>query len=152
LVEVLAVSIACLQVEERVAFDAGFDAAVLKPLRCASNACFIGPSTCGAALAIFVKQASYFLMYSSHSATPVFGSDESDDVFVESELVAVEFDVVEVVELAAVVLAAVVVVVFFAAVFVVAVLVVVLAAPPQPMNSMQTPRQSAAANKVFIFI
>src|SRR4051812_37834202 len=84
-------------------------------------------------------------MYSSHSGTPVPGSFDN---FVVSA--AVELEAVVVDEFAAdVVVFDVTTAVFFAAVLAVALLV---AAPPQPMNIIMTPRQSAAVKMVIVFI
>src|SRR3954462_9287493 len=82
-------------------------------------------------------------MYSSHSGTPVPASAASVDNLDAS--VPGELDAVVVVELAAVVTTAV----FLGAMLAVAVL---LAAPPQPMNSIATLRQSAAVRIVIVFI
>src|SRR5215470_6526637 len=89
------------------------------------------PSICGFLAAILVKQASYFLMYSSHSGTPT-----------ESPAGAV---------LAVVLFAGAVVDVLFAGAVVVvfdlfagAVLLVVLAAPPQPAITITVAKASAA--------
>lgn len=133
---------AVLQVEASVAFPCGVEAAVLKPSRCAWKACFIGPSTCGAVFAIFVKQASYFLMYSSHSGTPVFGSLVSAlavSVFAGAVVVFVVV-VVVVDELAVVVFAGL------------ALTVVFVAAPPQPNEMIAKQKADAIARMLLIFI
>ena len=142
--EALAVSIACLHPLARVAFACGFAAAALKPLRWASNEERKAGATCGAFAAMLVKQASYFLMYSSHSATPTESPVEAVEVFA-ALFAAVVFVVV------------VVVVVVFVTVDVfarlAAVLVVLLvAAPPHPAET--TARQSPAITnrKLLIFI
>ena len=137
MVAVFAVSIACLQVVARVALLCGLAAAVLNEVRCASNACFIEGSTCGAALAILVRQASYLVMYSSHSATPVSGAVEAvvlEAVFAGA--VVVVLDVVVVVEVVFAGLLAVVVVLF-------------VAVPPQP-NEIAAKHRAAATNRIFL--
>src|SRR5215203_441993 len=72
---------ACLQVVASEALPCSVEAACLKALRCCSKAVFIPGCACGAFSVIFVKQASYFLMYSSHSATPTL-SVEAVSAFV----------------------------------------------------------------------
>src|SRR5689334_8270899 len=136
-VEALAVSIACLQVAGRVALPCGVDAAALKPLRCPSNACFMLGATWGFFAAIDVRQASYFVMYSSHSGTPVFGADES--VFAVSLL-----DVV--------VLVVVVVDVLFAGFAFVVVFVVFVVAPPQPKETTANASAAAITRILLIFM
>src|SRR4051812_49726237 len=73
-VDAFALSIACLQVAGRVALPCGVEAADLNAVRCPSKADFKLGAICGFFAAIVVKQASYFVIYSSHSATPVAGS------------------------------------------------------------------------------
>jgi hypothetical protein len=137
LVEVLAVSIACLHVVASVALLCGFAAAVLNEVRFASKACFIDGSTWGAALAILVRHASYFVMYSSHSGTPVFGPAVAVSVLVGAVVVLL-------------VLAVAVVVDVFAGLF--AVVLVVFVAPPQPNETRAKHAAAAIAKKFLIFI
>jgi hypothetical protein len=131
-VEAFAWSSAVLHAVARVAFPCGVDAAVLKPLRCASKAVFSEPSTCGALAAILVKHASYFLIYSSHSATPT-----------ESPAGAV---------LAVAVLAGAVV--FVAVLVTVAVFdllaVAVFVAPPQAVKKIAAPHRSTATKSKLV--
>ena len=137
--DVFAVSIACLQVVARVALLCGLAAAVLNEVRCASNDCFNAGSACGAAFAIFVRQASYLVMYSSHSATPVFGLDESAVVAAVLAGAVVVVDDVVVVEVA------------FAGLLAAA-FVVLVAAPPQPNETIAKVIAAAIAIKLLIFI
>ena len=145
MVAVLAVSIAVLQVEASVALPCGVAAADLNPFRCASKDDFNVGSTCGAALAIFVRQASYFVMYSSHSGTPT--ESPAGAVFAVSAefagaVVAVVLLVVVVVDVVAV----------LAALFAVALAVVFAAPPPQPNEIKAKHVAIANAKKVLIVI
>jgi hypothetical protein len=142
-VDDLAVSIACLQVAGRVALPCGVEAAVLKALRCASKLDFKPGAACGAFAAIVVKHASYFLMYSSHSATPVPGSLAS---------AFVSLFAAEVFAGAVLVVVVVVVVVVFAGLFVVVVVVVLVAAPPHPKETTANVNAAAIAIKFLNFI
>ena len=90
--------------------------------------------------AILVRHASYFLMYSSHSATQVFGA-------VETELVLAV--VVPAVFVAIAVLATVVV---FAGLIFVLTVVFVFAAPPQPIATIAKPIAAAIMKKLLILI
>jgi len=96
---------------------------------------------CGFFAAIVVRHASYFLMYSSHSGTPVAGSVESAlavSVFAGAVVVVVD-------EVVVVVLA---VLLAFAGLFV----VVFVAAPPQPNERIAKQSAAAIAIKLVIFI
>jgi len=87
-----------------------------------------------------VRHASYFLMYSSHSGTPVPGSVESAlavSVFAGAMVVAVD----EVVVVLAVLLT-------FAGLFA----VVFVAAPPQPNERIAKQSAAAIVIKLVIFI
>jgi hypothetical protein len=99
-------------------------------------------ATCGFFSAIVVKQASYFLMYSSHSGTPVAGSVESAlAVSVLAGAVAVVVDEVVVVVVLAVLLT-----------FAGLVEVVFVAAPPQPIERIAKQSAAAIEIKLVIFI
>jgi hypothetical protein len=142
-VDALAVSIACLQVPTSAALPCGVDAAVLKVFRWASKDVFRPGAACGAFAAILVRHASYFLMYSSHSGTPVPGSVESAlavSVFAGAVVVVVVDDVV-VVAVFAVLLA-----------FAGLVAVVFVAVLPQPNERIAKQSAAAIAIKLVIFI
>jgi hypothetical protein len=135
-VEAFAWSSAVLHAVARVAFPCGVDAAVLKPLRCASKAVFSEPSTCGALAAILVKHASYFLIYSSHSATPT-----------ESPAGAV---LAVAVFAGAVVFVAVLVTVAVFDLLAVAVFDAVFVAPPQAAKKIAAPHRSTATKSKLV--
>jgi hypothetical protein len=104
--------------------------------RCISNAVLSEPSTCGAFAATLVKQASYFLTYSSHSATPTESPAGAFSVFASELEVAVFAAFAAGVEVA----------VLDAAVFallVVAVLLAVFEAVLQPVKK-RAPKTNAA--------
>jgi hypothetical protein len=108
------------------------DAAVLNPFLCASNEDLRAGSACGALALIIVKQASYFLMYSSHSGTPtespagsVFAT-EFAAVFVTTAV----FDLFMLVPV-------------FAAVF---------AGEPHPIEAMAKQNDAARAKMLVVFI
>lgn len=132
-----AVSIKPLHWVASIVLPCGVDAAALKPFLCASNDCFIWGSTCGAFFAISVKHASYLVMYSSHSGTPVLGLDESAVVVVP--------------ELAGAVVAVVLLVVVVDDEFVALVVFVVefVAVPPQP-NERAAKQRAATINRIFL--
>jgi len=143
-VDVFAVSIACLQAPTKVVRPCGVEAAVLKPFRCASKEDFIAGATCGFFAAMVVRQASYFLMYSSHSATPVAGSDVSAfaiSVFDVDELFA-DAVLVEAVFVVFVTLAGLLAVVFD----------VFFAPPPQPKERIAKHSTAAIVIKLLIFM
>jgi hypothetical protein len=94
-VEAFAVDIAFLHWGANAALPSGVEAAFLNASRCVSKPVFKPGAADGAFAAMVVRQASYFVMYSSHSATPVFGLVESD--FVTSVFVVVVVVLVEVV-------------------------------------------------------
>jgi hypothetical protein len=109
----------------------------LKAFRCASKLDFKPGAACGAFEAIVVRHASYFLMYSSHSATPVPGSLASALIsLLEAEVLAGALFVVVVV-----VFVVVVVVVF--PLF--TVVVVLVAAPPHPNETTANVNVAAIA-------
>ena len=102
-------------------------------------------ATCGFFSAMVVRHASYFLMYSSHSGTPVFGSLAS--AFAVSVLAGAAVFAGAVVVVDDVVVVVVVFVVFaglFAAVF--------DAAPPQPNEITAKHANAAIAIKLLIVI
>src|SRR5262245_58932064 len=101
--EVFTASIACLHAGPSAAFACGLAADAFQPARAASNPCFMAASACGFLAATLVRHASYFLMYSSHSGTPI--ESPADAVVFEAvvfEVVVLEVFAVDVV-LAAVV-------------------------------------------------
>jgi hypothetical protein len=128
-------------VSAKAALPCGVAAAALNPLRCVSNEDFKLGAICGFFAAIVVKQASYFLMYSSHSGTPVPGSVESAlavSVFAGAVVVVVD---------------EVVVVVFAVLVVFAGLLVAVLAAPlPQPKETTAKQTSADIAIKFLIVI
>jgi hypothetical protein len=134
-VDALAASVICLQVAGSVALPCGVEAALFMVLRAVSKLDLIVASDCGAFLEISVKQASYFLIYSSHSATPVL---------VRSDAVVLVVSVAVVLEVVVVVFAG------FAAVFDVE----LVAPPPQPKDT--TAKHTAAAiaktNLILIYL
>jgi hypothetical protein len=136
-VAVLAFDIAVLHCGANAALPCGVAAAFLKASRWASKLVFSPGAACGAFAAIVVRHASYLVMYSSHSATPVFGLDESVVVAAVLAGAVVVVDDVVVVDVA------------FAGLFAVVLLV---AAPPQPNEIIAKQRVAAIAMKLLIFI
>jgi hypothetical protein len=124
----------------------GVEAAALNPFRCASKAVFRPASACGALAAIVVRHASYFWIYSSHSATPV--TSLAVAVF-EVSVFALVFAVVF--AGAVVVVEDVLVTVVFAALLAVE-LDVLVAAPPQPNERRAKHSAAAIMIKLLIFI
>ena len=137
-VDALAASVACLQADASVALPAGFAAASFQPLRACSKDCFIGPSTAGALAAILVRQASYFLMYSSHSGTPI-ESPAATSAFLSSAF-------------GAVVVVAGAVVAGLSAGFALALFAVLAAGEPQAAAKIAKQNRLVTAKKFFMLI
>ena len=133
-----AASRAFLQTVTRAVLPCGVEAPVLKLSRCAWNAVFKGASACGALAATLVRQASYFLIYSSHSATPT----ESPAGAVSD--LADEFDVFAVFEVFAAGVEVLADAVFV--LFAVAVLLAVFEAVVQPAKMIAAHRNAAIIN------
>ena len=143
--EAFAVSIACLQVPVKAALPCGVDAAALKPFRCASKEVLRPGAACGALAAMVVRHASYFLIYSSHSATPVFGSLASafaTSVFAGADVLTVDVVAVEAVFVVFETLAGLLAVV----------LDEFVDEPPQPNERTAKQRTAAIEIKLLIFM
>jgi hypothetical protein len=124
----------------RIVLPWGVDAAVLNPFLCASNEDLRAGSACGALAPIVVKQASYFLMYSSHSGTPTESPAGSVFATVLEAVFAAEFAVVFV---TTAVFDLLMLVPVFAAVF---------AGEPHPIEAMAKQNDAARAKMLVVFI